>query len=588
MRGPRLHRRGRAKRRSAQSSRSVPGRRRASQASPAGRGVWSLLDQAASSLSNYALFIAIARTAGVDGLGAFSVAYSAYAIILGTVRAVTSDPLIVRFSAAKPAKLADASEATTGFGLVCGIGLGAVLVAVGLALGGRLSPPLVALGLVLPGLLVQDACRFVFIAGKQPKRALVNDSFWLVTQVAAIVVLVSWGRPSVFAQVLAWGLAGGAAAVLGIVQLRQLPAPLRAWPWAVAHRDLGLPFGGAFLVDRGSSQLGFTLVGATGGLGTLGALTAARALFAPVTTVLSAASSFAVAEGTRLQGSKMTIRRYSWYVALALAAMPILLATILYLGPQQLGRILVGRSWPAARSVIVPIALFSATLAATLGLWTGLKVLQAARATLGTKLAIAPISVAAPLVGDLLWGVQGAAYGLVVSGLLALALWAWVFEARMRERTIASPSRRRPLLGFSQIGLRRDRSVGDEHREGNGKTPVPSTTKPGAQKSDIAQRAEAIFAALEAPGGAAAGAGPAALGRTDGLDPHRRDRTSEPAAAAAWTPAEAPDSVDVATKLRGIEDRLVGIEQALRLVLERLDNTTAPSNQVRPNIRWRR
>jgi O-antigen/teichoic acid export membrane protein len=547
-------------------------RRAGSQASAAGRGIWSLLDQSASSLSNYALFIAVARTAGVDGLGAFSVAYAVYAIVLGTVRALSSDALIVRYSDARVTDLAEAGEATTGFGLLSGVVVGLILVAVGVAVGGRVGAPLAALGVVLPGLLVQDACRFVFIAGRRPRDAFANDAVWLVLQLAGITALVARGHPSVYAQVLAWGLAGTAAAAFGLGQLRLLPAPLWAARWAQAQRDIGLPFGGAFLVDRGSSQLGFTLVGAIGGLGTLGALTAARALFAPVTTVLSAASSFAVAEGTRLRGARLTIRRYAWFVAVALAALPIVLGAVLYLGPQQLGRVLVGRSWPAAHTVLVPMALFSAALAATLGPWTGLKVIQAARATFGTKLVIAPISVAAPLVGDHFWGVQGAAYGLVFSGLVALALWAWVFEARMRQ-PVTRPSR----LGSVQINPRGgllSEARGGSQGKANGKAEpgVPGAEAP--REDSVARRAEAIFAALQAPGGAASGAGPAiAAGADAGMAAF--DRTEDPVIHHSAMVGGPVEPHDVTARLFGIEQRLTGIEQALQEVLERLDTKPA-------------
>jgi O-antigen/teichoic acid export membrane protein len=547
--------------------RRPPARRSAgSQASAAGRGIWSLLDQAASSLSNYALFIAVARTAGVDGLGAFSVAYAVYAIALGAVRALSSDPLIVRYSDAKASDLAEAGEATTGFALISGVLVGLILIAVGIVVRGRVGAPMVALGVVMPGLLVQDACRFVFIAGRQPRRAFVNDGVWLLLQVGAITALVVRGHPSVYAQVLAWGLAGTAAAAVGLVQLRRLPAPLWAGRWAMAQRDLGLPFGGAFLVDRGSSQLGFTLVGAIGGLGTLGALTAARALFAPVTTVLSAASSFAVAEGTRLRGTRLTIRRYAWFVAVALAALPIVLGAVLYAGPQQLGRVLVGRSWPAAHTVLIPIAVFSAALAATLGPWTGLKILQAARATFGTKLFIAPISVAAPLVGDHFWGVQGAAYGLVVSGFVALVLWAWVFEARMRQ-PVARPSRLGSVQMNPRGGVLSDERGGSQGMA-NGKGPE------APHEDSVARRAEAIFAALQAPGGASSGAGPAiAAGADAGMAAF--ERTPDAPIHHSAMVGGPVEPHDVSVRLFGIEERLTGIEQALQEVLERLDTKSA-------------
>lgn len=406
----------------------------ANKSSRASRGVWSLLDQAASSLSNYALFIVVARTEGVRGLGAFSVSYTSYAIILSALRALSTDPLLVRYSNVRRRDLRTPAAMVTGFGGMAGALVGLALVSTGLLVRGPIGPPLVALGATLPLLMIQDACRFIFIAGKQPARAFVNDAVWLTVQIGALAALVSRGHPSTAVEVLAWGLSGGVAAGFGLFQLWQLPAPLKARRWFRSQRDLGMPFCGAVLVDRGSSQLGFNLVGAVGGLGSLGALTAARALFAPVTTVLSAASSVAVAEGTRLGGTRLTIRKYSWILSAVLAVLPLALAGVLYFGPQVLGRVLVGKSWLPAREALLPMAVFSAALAATLGPWTGLRVIQAANATFGVKLALAPVSLAAPVVGYLRGGVRGAAIGLAASGIVVVAVWAWVFERRMRER----------------------------------------------------------------------------------------------------------------------------------------------------------
>ena len=547
------------------------------QESAAGRGAWSFLDQVASSLSNYALFIVIARSAGVDGLGAFSVAYAAFAIILGTVRGPSSDSLIVRFSARPHAELVDAGQAATGFVLVCGTAVGIALIAVGLVVGSRVGPPLVALGIVLPGVLIQDTCRFIFIVDRRPQRAFAIDTFWLLVLAVAIAVLAAEGHQSVFAWLLTWGLAGTGGAILGVGLLRRLPDPRAGWRWWRSHRDIGVPFVGAFLVDRGSSQLGFTLVGAIGGLTALGALTAARALFAPVTTVLSATSSFAVAEGTRLRGSSMSIRRYSWSVAAALASMPIGLALFLYFGPQQLGRLLVGKSWPAARGVLIPVSLFSAALAAALGPFIGLKVIQAAKATLRTELAVAPFSVAAPLVGDHFWGVQGAAYGLLVSGLLSLVFWVWVFEARTRTRGGPREDKAGRLIESRQIDMRGGGSVGDEQIQ-------PGGTRTD-RSNDMARRAEAAFAALEGQTDSGTGAAP--------------DETAPPVETAApvettvnqtvtadsslVADVEAPVQFEAATppvdsedRLRRIEDRLMVLEECMHVVLIRMGQ---PSDQ---------
>ena len=55
--------------------------------------------------------------------------------------------------------------------LALGAVAGVVSLVVGLALGGGVGRALVALGVVLPGLLVQDAWRYVFFAAGRPAAA---------------------------------------------------------------------------------------------------------------------------------------------------------------------------------------------------------------------------------------------------------------------------------------------------------------------------------------------------------------------------------------------------------------------------------
>ncbi|MGW2081255.1 hypothetical protein ACWCOW_30715, partial [Streptomyces sp. NPDC001939] len=63
-----------------------------------GRLSWGLADQAASSLSNFAVGIYVARSLGVTAFGVFSLAWVTYGVVLSVSRGVGTDPLVVRFS----------------------------------------------------------------------------------------------------------------------------------------------------------------------------------------------------------------------------------------------------------------------------------------------------------------------------------------------------------------------------------------------------------------------------------------------------------------------------------------------------------
>lgn len=539
------------------------------------RGGWVLLDQVASSLSNYALFISVARSAGAAGLGAFSIAYGTYFVVLGVIRAASSDALTVRFSSSPRDVLERAAQATTGVSLLGGIVVGAAIVVAGALAGGPVGGPLIALGAVLGGLMVQDACRFVFFAGKQPARAFVVDATWLAVQGALLGVLYAAGHPSVTAQVLAWGAAGTLAGAVGLALLRVTPNLAATRLWLRDHRDLAAPFSGEFLVDRGSSQLGFMLVAAAGGLGPLGALSGARALFAPVTTVLSGAGAFGVTEGARLDPQRSSLRRFVLIFAVALAALPLALAAVLLLGPDALGRLLVGRTWPDARRVVFPVAVFSAVLAASLGPWVGLRVRQAATTSLAVKLAIAPVSVAAPAAGYALGGVQGAAWGLVTSGVVALLLLVGVFLRQTAAGATAATGVH-PVAG-PQLGSPTGQADPPGPKEQT--VPMPSTeddrrgpdhqtaANDAASGGDLARRADARFAAL--------------LGTHDGPAP---SEIPDPPAAEATTPGPAPDDgarwVEIATQVESLTAMVAGVADRIGSIESRLETLEAGAVQL--------
>ena len=72
-----------------------------------GRMSWGLIDQALSSLSNFAVGIVVAHNFGLEEFGAFTLAWFTYGLILNISRGLGTDPLVVRFSGVPTASLAD-------------------------------------------------------------------------------------------------------------------------------------------------------------------------------------------------------------------------------------------------------------------------------------------------------------------------------------------------------------------------------------------------------------------------------------------------------------------------------------------------
>src|SRR5580704_16627644 len=59
------------------------------------RAVTTLVDQGFASVSNFALGVAIARTAGVAGLGGFAFAYAGWQVLAAMHRSLITDPMAI-------------------------------------------------------------------------------------------------------------------------------------------------------------------------------------------------------------------------------------------------------------------------------------------------------------------------------------------------------------------------------------------------------------------------------------------------------------------------------------------------------------
>ena len=174
---------------------------------------WGLADQALSSLTNFVLGIVVARTVGLTEFGAFGLAFTGYLMVNGVSRAVTGQPLLIRYSGVATSVWRRGAAAATGTAAVIGFAsaIGALLIA--MASDGALSAAFLALALVLPGLMVQDAWRFAFFADNRGRDAFINDLVWAIVQISAYIIAIALGRGTVFWAVIAWGGAATLAAL---------------------------------------------------------------------------------------------------------------------------------------------------------------------------------------------------------------------------------------------------------------------------------------------------------------------------------------------------------------------------------------
>lgn len=390
------------------------------------RTSWGMADQLLSSLSNFAVAVVIARSVDRVGFGAFSLAFATYTVVLGTVRAVSAEPLAVRHRPDPAAGPGDATASAVGAALAVGLAAAAAVAVLGVALGGRLGPALVPLALVLPGLVVQDAWRSAFLATGRPARAFANDLVWVVTEFALFALLLALGEPTVGSLIGAWGGGAAVAAVAGGIQAGAVPR-VGVWrAWLAGHRDLWPRFTLEFWAMTGTWQLGLYSLAAVAGIAAAGAVRGAQTALGPAALVLLAAPLVAVPELVRLRGRPDGVRAIlsaSRRLALGLAALPLAVGAALLVVPTSVGTEVLGDTWGPARALIPALAVFVASTGVNVAVIAGLRALAAARASLRTRLLASPLVLSGVVVGALVADAQGAAVGLAVTNWLTTGLW---------------------------------------------------------------------------------------------------------------------------------------------------------------------
>jgi O-antigen/teichoic acid export membrane protein len=408
----------------------------------AGKVGWGFADQAVSSLSNFLLGFLVARAVDIATFGAFSIAYTTYVVVLGIVRGAVAQPLIVRYSATDEARWRAGSGRASGFAFVTGLLIGAGCLFTGLAIGGIVGRGLVAVAVTLPGLLVQDTWRYALFAHERGRSAFANDLVWLAVQLPALGLVLWLGRDVAFAALLAWGGAGTVAALVGGRQAGVRLRPEAAAEWLREHRVLIPRYVAEATASLTSSQLALYGVGALAGLATLGELRVGQLLIGPILVIFIGLQLVAVPQAVRALGvSVARLRRLCLIVGLAMAGIAAAWGVFVSLLPDEIGRALLRANWDPAHGIVLPLALGLAASSFSSGALIGLRAFAAATRSLRATVISSSLTTVTTIVGAMLYGAAGAAWGILLAHSVAMALWWWEFgrESRRHVAEAAEP-----------------------------------------------------------------------------------------------------------------------------------------------------
>jgi hypothetical protein len=405
---------------------------------------WGLGDQILSSATNFVLGLLVARSFPPGEFGAFSIAYAVYVLALGGSRALSGEPLVVRFSDRSAADWRVGVRSAASTAMTVGAIVGAACVGSGLLLGGPLRISLLVMGPLLPLLLVQDVWRFGFFAEGRGGRAFLNDAVWAIVLFSALAFVLTTGRSSVGWLVAAWGGAGAAAGFFGVLQTGIVPSAGRsAWSWLRTQKDLAPRFFAEFALSGATSNLSLIAIGAITELTQVARLRAGQVALGPLNVLFTGAGVVTVAEGVRrLRRSPSALFRSSVRISIALGALALAWGFMVISLPDRVGATVLGQNWTGARSVILPLSIGSASVGLAFGPVTGLRSLAAAKRSLRGRSIDATVTTVMVLGGAVVSGATGAAWGLALAGAIRTPMWWWQFARGIRE---ADAARATPL-----------------------------------------------------------------------------------------------------------------------------------------------
>lgn len=408
-----------------------------------------VVDQVLSSTSNFITTVVAARYLDTNAFGAFALAIVAYTMNLLIVRALCAEAILVRPGATDAERRARAASAV-GAAVWVGVVLGLLYVGAGFFLDKTVRGSLMVLGVLTPGLLAQDTMRYVSFAQGRPRSAVINDGFWLVSQVVVLVTLLQLDLFGPARLVAGWGLVGIAA---GLVQMwvdRVVPALGEGFAWVRTNRDLSVRYLADMVSGQGASLIASYVLAGVAGVAAVGAIRGAQTLFGPVNIVLLGSTMVLVPEGRRIAERSSRKLLVMCTGAAALFAAVAAVVTVAFLAvPDDVGIRVLGSTWMGAQGVIVPVGLAAVAGGVVAGALSGLRSIAAADALLRTRLLTTPAALVLPIGGAVLGGAQGLAYGVALS-VWWNVVWFWrTFQRALRERPDPARAGGSALMGES-------------------------------------------------------------------------------------------------------------------------------------------
>lgn len=399
---------------------------------------WGMFGQISNSAGNFIVIVLAARALSPDDVGAFTIAMTWVLTVAIVVRGLASDVLASAHSADSESERHQAARVSATTALVASVPAALLSVVISFFLAPTLAHAFLVAAVLTPGLVLQDFICFALIVLRRSKKMFVNQTFWTVVQIPFLLV-TALIHATAWSLLLAWGLGGVIAAVLGFWQASTWFAkPSTVRPWLRRYREMW-PY---YVLDNLLNQAGnFGLILVISFTTTLPQVAAARAVmtvFAPLTIVGRGLIGVGVPAVVRRQ--PRSILRLVLKISTAIFAVAVVYVAAASLTPDGLGRALLGQTWPLTEPLILLAGISNAAGLFTMGIVIGIRSLGAGKAGLTARVITTLAVVVCATVGSVIDGAKGLVWALAILGPMQTLVWWLLLVKAARRQTPTADS----------------------------------------------------------------------------------------------------------------------------------------------------
>lgn len=382
------------------------------------------VDQALSSLSNFAASIIAAHSLPTESFGAFGIIFATYMMAIYSVRAITGE--VILLIGAERARADGATNLLVS--AAAGLCIGALIFAAGCIVDGPLSAAFVVLAAGMAGLAVQDTIRYLGFASQRVHFALIVDILWLVFMLAACWFFLTSDAESLTTVTGAWVGSGVAAALVTLPFLKiGKPSASRVRNWLRDQKATML----SLFVDRGivsaTQQSVVYIIAVTIGLEGNAAYRGAQIVIGPFSVIAMGFATVMIPHFVKIwQREPAALLGQAARISI-LSGGSLLLLTQLVAGiPDGLGRALLDQSWALGKPILRAMALIVPLQIANFAALGALRAMGRVGMALWVRVIVTPLTLISVVTAAYLGDIGTVVWAQVVGAAVASLLWWFV------------------------------------------------------------------------------------------------------------------------------------------------------------------